>query len=61
MEDDIRPGHQVVDEIGVDDGSQDELEPWVGQVLADVVVAPGSEVVERDDRVPAGEESVPEV
>jgi hypothetical protein len=30
-------------------------------MLADVVVAPGGKVVERDDRVPAGEESVPEV
>ena len=61
MEDDVCPGDQVVDEVGVDDGPHDELEPRVADVLPDVVMAAGGEVVERDHRVPAGKESVPEV
>ena len=61
MEDDVCPGDQVVDEVGVDDGPHDELEPRVADMVPDVVVAAGGEVVEGDHRVPAGKESVPEV
>jgi len=61
VEGDVRPGHQVVHEVGVDDRAEDELEARIADVLADVVVAAGGEVVEGDDRVPTRQQGICEV
>jgi hypothetical protein len=57
----VRPAHDVVHQVGVEDAAEHELDVVALAQVLDVLQAPGAEVVEQDHRVAAGEQGVGEV
>jgi hypothetical protein len=58
MENSIGAGNQIVDQIGIEDRTEHELEIGSTQQVLDIGVLPSREIVERDDTIASFEEQI---
>ena len=58
VEADVGPGHEVIEQVGVEDAAKDELDAISLAQVLDVLEPTSAEVVQQDQAVAAGKEGV---